>query len=135
MSRIDGTFIALVVVQALHSLEEFHGRLYDVFPPARFMSGLVSEDRAVGFVLLNVALVTFGLWCYIWPIRRRSPSAVSLTWIWIGIELVNGVGHPLWSVRESGYTPGVATAPVLLALALYLARLMRESSKSAARTV
>jgi hypothetical protein len=46
-------------------------------------------------------------------------------WIWIGVELVNGVGHPLWSLVQGGYTPGVATAPVLLVLALTLARRMR----------
>jgi len=101
-----------------------------VFPPARFVSGLISQDREFGFVILNVALVTFGLWCYVWPIRRRWPSAVALTWTWIGIELVNGVGHPLWSLRESAYTPGVGTAPVLLVLALYLARQMWVSNES-----
>ena len=36
------------------------------------------------------------------------------------IETTNGVGHPLWSLRQGGYTPGVITAPILLVLALYL---------------
>jgi hypothetical protein len=35
------------------------------------------------------------------------------------------VGHPLWTLRQGGYTPGVATAPVLLAVALYLANQLR----------
>jgi hypothetical protein len=47
-------------------------------------------------------------------------------WIWIAIELVNGVGHPLWSLVQGGYTPGVVTAPILLVLALVLARRLSE---------
>jgi hypothetical protein len=85
------------------------------------MSGLVSNDLQRGFVVLNVALIAFGLWCFIWPVRRGWPSAVPLVWFWVVIELVNGVGHPLWTVIQRGYTPGVATAPILLVLALYLA--------------
>src|SRR5262249_52826157 len=84
-------------------------------------SGLVSPDRARGFIVLNVALITFGLWCFIWPVRGQWSSANRLVWFWIIIEVVNGIGHPLWTVTRLGYTPGVATAPVLLFLALYLA--------------
>jgi|SRR5690242_5290976 len=130
MTRFQASFLALVVTQAAHSVEEYVGRLYDVFPPARFVSGLISQDRQLGFVIFNIALVTFGAWCFLWPIRRQWPAMVSLAWLWVGIELVNGVGHPLWSLRQLGYTPGVATAPVLLLLALYLARQLRAGSAS-----
>ncbi|MGO9605704.1 MAG: HXXEE domain-containing protein [Candidatus Binataceae bacterium] len=119
--RWQNTFLALVTVQALHSIEEYIGRLYDVFPPARFVSGLISENLRHGFVIFNVALVGFGFWGFLWPVRRGWPSATSFAWVWIGIELINGIGHPLWSVSVLGYTPGVATAPFLLLLALYLA--------------
>lgn len=114
------SFLALVGVQAAHSVEEYLGRLYDVFPPARFVSGLISQNLERGFVIFNVGLVAFGLWCFLWPVRRQWPSAVPLAWLWVAIELVNGIGHPLWSVTELRYTPGVATAPVLLLLALYV---------------
>ena len=130
MTRFHASFLALVVTQAAHSVEEYVGRLYDVFPPARFVSGLISQDRQLGFVIFNIALVTFGVWCFLWPIRRQWPAMASLAWLWVGIELVNGVGHPLWSLRQLGYTPGVATAPVLLLLALYLARQLRTGSAS-----
>jgi hypothetical protein len=121
MTRMQGTFLALVTVQALHSLEEYRGRLYEVFPPARLISGLISQNLERGFVIFNIALVGFGLWCFFWPIRRGWPSAALFAWFWVGIELVNGVGHPLWSLVELRYTPGVATAPLLLVLALSLA--------------
>jgi hypothetical protein len=112
-----------------HSVEEYCGRLYDVFPPARYLSGLISSDRQLGFVIINVALAGFGLWCFFFPLRRRWPAALPLAWIWVGIELINGIGHPLWSLREGGYTPGLATAPLLLILALYLGRqLLRQPS-------
>ena len=125
MPRLDASFITLVAIQAAHSIEECLGRLFEVFPPARFVSGLLSQDLQRGFIIGNVALVSFGLWCFVWPIRRRWRSAVTIGWLWVTIELVNGVVHPLWSLHEQSYTPGVATAPMLFVAALYLARQLR----------
>ena len=130
MTRFEASFLALVGTQAAHSVEEYIGRLYDVFPPARFVSGLISENLERGFVIFNVGLVAFGIWCFLWPVRKHWLAAVPLAWLWVGIELVNGVGHPLWSLRELRYTPGVATAPVLLLLALDVARQLRAGSAS-----
>lgn len=114
-------FFALILTQALHSLEEYRGRLYDVFPPARVVSGLISQDRERGFIIFNVALLAFGVWCAVWPVRTRWPSAPAFIWTWIAIELLNGIGHPAWSLLTRAYTPGVATAPALLIIALSLA--------------
>ena len=125
MDRRQGLFLALISAQAAHSLEEYAGRLYDVFPPAVFVSGLLSSDRRRGFIAFNVALVAFGLFCFLGPVRRSWPSAVALAWFWVCIEVVNGVGHPLWSLYQRAYTPGFATAPLLLVLALLLARDLR----------
>jgi len=120
MRRHQLLFGLLILTQAAHSIEEYSGRLWESFPPAYFVSGLVSTDRELGFLVLNAALVTFGTWCYLVPIRRRWPSAAGITLGWSLIELINGVGHPLWSLRQGGYTPGLATAPVLLVLAIIL---------------
>jgi hypothetical protein len=125
MTRLQLTFVALVITQAAHSVEEYRGHLYDVFPPARLVSGAISQNRERGFVIFNLALVTFGVWCYVWPVRERWVGAVGLVWVWVGIELLNGVGHPVWSIMRRGYTPGVLTAPVLLVLALSLAHQLR----------
>jgi hypothetical protein len=122
MRRIEPLFAALVATQAAHSLEEWWYRLYDVFPPARLLTSLVSSDRERGFVAINLVLVAFGFWCVAVPVHRRWPSAATFVGFWIAIELVNGVGHPLWSILQGGYTPGVVTAPILLVLALVLAR-------------
>jgi len=125
MTRFQSSFLGLVGLQAAHSVEEYVGRLYDVFPPARLVSGLVSSNLERGFTIFNVGLVSFGLWCFLWPVRRQWPSAVPLVWLWVTIELINGIGHPVWSLSQLRYTPGVATAPLLLLLALYLAWQLR----------
>src|SRR2546430_8818503 len=128
MSRFQLTFGALVLTQATHSIEEYVGHLWESFPPARFLTSLVSSDLERGFVLLNVSLLAFGVWCFLWPVRRGWPVAVALAWLWAVVEIVNGIGHPLWSLRERGYTPGLATAPVLLVLAVYLAYQLRRAT-------
>lgn len=133
MSRVKVTFGALVVAQAAHSVEEYLGRLWESFPPATFLTGLVAADREVGFLLINSTLVAFGVWCLVWPVRREWASAIPLMWGWIALEAVNGVGHPAWSWLQGGYTPGVATAPALLALSLYLALQLWETPAARAK--
>ena len=124
-SRARLAFLALIVVQACHSIEEYTFALYEVFPVARFASGLVSSDLATGFAILNTALVVFGLWCYLVPVRLGWPSARGWAWLWVIIELGNGLAHPALAFRAGGYFPGVGTAPILLIIALYLgARLL-----------
>jgi hypothetical protein len=51
-------------------------------------------------------------------------------WFWIVLECINGVGHPAWSVVQRGYTPGVLTAPLLVALAIFLAVQLRRVPES-----
>ena len=122
MARAQLLFGALVLAQAAHSVEEYVGRLWDVFPPARLLTGLVSPDREFGFLVINVGLLLFGLWSYAWPVRRRRPAAVPLMWGWAVLEISNGIVHPAWSVIRGGYEPGTLTAPLLLVLGLLLAR-------------
>jgi hypothetical protein len=121
MSRFHVAFGVLVLAQAAHSVEEYYGRLWESFPPARFLTGAISSDPERGFLIINVSLVAFGIWCFLWPVRRDWPSAVWFAWAWVALQLINGIGHPLWSLRQRSYTPGLATAPILLALAVYLA--------------
>lgn len=128
-TRFQMGFGILVLAQAAHSIEEYVGRLWESFPPAEYLTSLISSDLQLGFVVINVALLVFGIWCFLWPIRGQWPSAVGLGWLWVGIEMINGIGHPLWSLRQLSYTPGVATAPVLLAVSLYLAIQLSSSTQ------
>jgi hypothetical protein len=129
MSRIKIAFSALVFTQIAHSAEEYVGRLWEFFPPARFLTGLISSDRGLGFIVINSALVAFGLWCLLSPVRKEWPSAAGFIWFWIVLETVNGIGHLAWTLRQGGYTPGVLTASILLVIALYLALQLRKRGR------
>lgn len=132
--RIESTFGVMVAIQAVHSIEECVGRLWESYPPARFLVGLLPADPAQSFAGLNVALVAFGVWSHFWPVRRGWASARSLLWLWIVVEIINGITHSTWALWTGGYTPGVATAPLLLILALYLARQLLSRSRLATQS-
>jgi hypothetical protein len=106
MTRFQAAFGALVLAQAAHSVEEYVGRLWGSFPPARFLTGLISHHLERGFLVINVSLVAFGLWCFLWPVRRGWPSAVALASVWVAMEVINGIGYSLWTLSQGGYTPG-----------------------------
>jgi hypothetical protein len=119
-------FLALILAQASHSVEEYVFRLYDVLAPARLISGLLSSDLALGFAIANIALVSFGLWCYLARVRKRHPSWRSWAWFWTVLEAANGTGHLIFAARQGGYFPGLATAPLLLGLSLSLGVALRK---------
>jgi len=123
-------FLFLILAQAAHSLEEYETRFYEVFAPARFVSGLFSDNHQLGFLIANAGLVLFGLWCWTFPVRSGWRSAQGLVWFWTILELINGLNHTALAVRSRGYFPGVVTAPVLLLFAVWLAVLQtRRDSK------
>ena len=113
-------FLVLVLVQGLHSIEEYIGKLWENFPPARILSSLVSENLETGFLIINIGLFIFGLWCWLFPIRRNYFYPQILIGFWIFIELINGIVHPIWTIMQKAYTPGVLTAPILLVIAIIL---------------
>ena len=76
--RTHLVFLFLILAQSAHSIEEYYTKLYEVFAPARFVSGLISNDLAVGFLVVNAALVTFGLWCWAVPVRSSWHTASSV---------------------------------------------------------
>jgi hypothetical protein len=110
----QSAFLLLIVVQTAHSVEEYVTRLFDVFAPARLVSSLVSSDLAFGFLIANLALIAFGFWCWVFPVRLQWPSSRALAWGWAIVELGNGIGHSTMALARGGYFPGVITAPGLL---------------------
>jgi Protein of unknown function with HXXEE motif len=120
-SRAQLIFLCLILSQGAHSIEEYVTKLYEVFAPARFVSSLVSQDLALGFVVVNAALVAFGLWCWAIPVRSGWQAARGLMWFWTVLEICNGVGHSALALSRQGYFPGFATAPLLLFFAGWLA--------------
>ena len=120
--KLSTVFFLLVLFQGFHSVEEYFGKLWEVFPPARFLTGLVSNNRETGFIIINVGLFIFGIWCWFFPVRKAQASATGFIWLWIIIEMINGIGHPLWALFEGKYEPGVITALPLLILSIYLGK-------------
>ncbi|MEP6994936.1 MAG: HXXEE domain-containing protein [Acidobacteriota bacterium] len=125
--RSRAAFLALILAQACHSIEEYRARLYDVFAPAHFVSGFFSDNHRIGFVIFNVSLVAFGLWCYFGPVCHASRAASALAWFWAVLELLNGLAHVAWAIAARAYRPGLATAPLLVLMALVLAWQCRHS--------
>jgi Protein of unknown function with HXXEE motif len=123
-------FLFLILAQGAHSIEEYVTKLYEVFAPARFVSSLVSNDLALGFLILNTALVTFGLWCWAVPVRSGWQAARGLVWFWTILELGNGIAHSALALSRGGYFPGVVTAPLLLLFAGWTAVLQVSGPRS-----
>jgi len=126
--KVQLVFLFLILAQAAHSIEEYVTRLYEVFAPARFISSLVSNNLALGFLVFNVALVAFGLWCWAVPVRSGWNAARGLVWFWVILELGNGIGHSALALSRGGYFPGVITAPLLLLFAGWLIKMKRQAS-------
>jgi hypothetical protein len=118
-------FLFLVVVQVAHSVEEYSTRLFEVFAPARVLSGFVNSDLAVGFVTINAIIVAIGICCYVGPVRSGREAARPIAWLWVGIELVNGIAHIILAVLAGGYFSGALTAVLLVATSVYLAFSLR----------
>lgn len=113
-------FLLLVLAQAAHSVEEYLFRLYDLFPPARYVADAFGVDRPLGFLIFNTLLVGFGLWCWFASVRPGRGSARGFAWFWALLESANGLGHIGLAIAAGGYFPGLATAPLLLGLGLWL---------------
>jgi hypothetical protein len=122
--RSQLVFLFLILAQGAHSIEEYVTKLYEMFTPARFVSSLVSNDLALGFLVFNGAPVTFGLWCWAVPVRSGWHAARGLVWFWVILELGNGIGHSALALSRGGYFPGVMTAPLLLLFAAWMAVLL-----------
>ena len=124
MSEMDSrsriAFALVILAQAAHSVEEYVFRLFDVFAPARWVSGLFSANLALGFALGNVCIVLFGAWCYWARVRPSHPGARGYAWFWTCLELGNGMSHILFATLRGAYFPGVGTAPLLIATSCYL---------------
>jgi hypothetical protein len=118
-------FLVLIAAQALHSIEEYRYRLFDVFGPARLASGVVSRDLALGFAILNAGIVALGLVTYFVFVRSGGGGARVAAAVWAILEAANGAGHTVLALAAGGYFPGLYTAPLLLGASAYLAYRLR----------
>jgi hypothetical protein len=129
--RSERLFLALVIAQAAHSVEEYVTRLFDAFAPARFLSGLISEDLAAGFIVLNSVVVLVGVGCYVGPVRTRGRAGWLVAATWVAIELANGSTHLVMAALRRGYFSGSLTAVLLVVTAGWLALSLNTETTSA----
>jgi len=122
-NRISIIYLALVLVQGLHSIEEYFGKLWEMLPIANWLTGLVSEDHHYGFLVVNIGLFVFGISTWFFIVRKGNPLASFILWFMIILEMTNGVGHTVWAIYSGQYTPGLITAPLLFIIAFYLMRI------------
>lgn len=116
----------MIVVQALHALEEFAFEFWNVFPPMRAVYGGAALGPVV-FVLFHASLISFGLWCYVREVRCRGRNTRGVVWLWVLIQGVTVALHVAWFLTDPGYQPGLATLPLFLpAIAMAVVALRRE---------
>jgi len=63
----------LIVLQALHSIEEFIFKFYEVFPPMVSLYRDAPLLARPAFIIFNVVLAALGLICFfywVWPAKR-----------------------------------------------------------------
>jgi len=121
IKRIRIAFLLLILFQGFHSLEEYFAKLWEVLPPAAFISGLVSSDLRTGFMIINLGIFVFGVFSFFAATSPKHIRLPGLIWGWVIVETINGIGHPLWSLLTHRYVPGTVTAPLLAVTAVYLA--------------
>ncbi len=113
-------FLGLAFTQAAHSIEEFYFRLFDVFAPARYVSGLISDNLALGFAVINTLIVAFVFWTYFRRVRPATTGATAWMWGWSLLEFGNGSGHIVFAADANAFIPGLFTAPFLVIFSMAL---------------
>ena len=120
--KTTNIFLILVLLQGTHSIEEYVGHIWEVFAPARYLTGLISNNHELAFMVINIGFIVFGIFCWLFIKSKNSAMSAIIIWFWIIIELINGFGHILNAIFHREYTPGLITAPLILITALFLAR-------------
>ena len=127
--KIQSAFLLLVIVQAIHSVEEFIFRFYERFPPMTFIYQNAPQLARPAFAISNALLFLIGLICFYYWVQPARKAANLVVWIWIILESSNVVAHIVWAVLIGGYNPGLVTGLLFLPVLIYLCRLMIRSNR------
>jgi len=129
-SKIHISFLFLILAQGAHSIEEYFTRLWEVLYPAKIASNLVSSDPATGFIIINTGLFIVGFLSWIYISKNNNSKSITLLWIFLTIEIINGIGHPLWALSGMQYVPGLFSAFIILLLDINLIRQLLKQRKA-----
>ena len=125
MIRAKRILFIVVIIQGLHSTEEYIGQIWTTFPPAQWLCSLISDNLESGFLVINISLFVVGLLCVLSFDIISLNSKKTVIYAWIVLEMINGIGHIAWSLSSLAYQPGLFTAPLLLIFSLFLFRKTR----------
>lgn len=123
--RIPTAFLLLVILQAIHSAEEFAFRFYETFPPMRSLYRDAPALAEPAFAISNAILFCAGLACFYYWVRPARERARTVVRVWVILESANVIAHLVWAVIIGGYNPGLATAVLFVPVLIYLSYLMQ----------
>jgi|SRR5215213_3529631 len=126
--RIPPAFLSLVILQAIHSAEEFIFGFYEKFPPMRVIYQAAPLLAKPAFATSNALLLLAGLVCFYYWVRPSGRGARAVVWVWVVLESVNVIAHSVWAFLIGGYNPGLATAILFVPVLIYLSHLMKRVS-------
>ena len=126
--NIQAAYFLLVILQAIHSVEEFIFRLYERFPPMRFVYQNAPHLAKPAFAISNALLISIGLICFFYWVQPARKGATAVVWIWIIIESLNVFAHIVWAALIGGYNPGLVTALLFVPVLIHLCYLMKHVS-------
>ena len=128
--NIQTMFLLLVILQAIHSAEEFIFRLYERLPPMKLLYQNAPYLAKPAFVIFNASLILIGLACFYYWVQPARKGARVVVWAWVILESLNVAAHLLWASIIGGYVPGLWTAALFIPVLIYLFSLMRRVSSS-----
>ena len=131
-SRVPIVFLSLIILQAIHSVEEFIFGFYEQFPPMRLIYQDAPQLAKPAFAISNALLFLAGLTCFYYWVRPARKGARALVWVWIVLESINVIAHLVWAVLIRGYNPGLVTVILFVPMLTYLSHLMRLVSRRGA---
>jgi hypothetical protein len=123
--RIRNAFLALIFLQAVHSIEEFSFGFYEKFPPMKALYENAPQLAKPAFAISNFCLVLIGLACFSYWVRSARKGAHTVVWIWIILEAGNVLAHLVWASLIGGYNPGLVTTLIFLPVLGYLVYSMK----------
>lgn len=126
-NRVGSIYLLAIAVQCLHICEEY---LMDFHMKFQGLFGYGWSDKL--FVTFNL------VWLFVfvlaaWGVLHQIRLAYLVVWFFAIVGGVgNGIFHPVLSIIESGYFPGLITSAAGLVLGILLIKELVSSSKARA---
>ena len=127
--KIRLAFLSLIILQAIHSAEEFIFGFYEKFPPMMLLYHDAPHLAKPAFVISNALLFCAGLVCFYYWVQPARRGEKIVIWIWMIIESINIIGHCVWAILIGGYNPGLASVMLFVPVLIYLSYCMRRVSR------